>query len=174
VTVVLDRRRPIAGLKDSKQLAAPARDRLALKIRSEALAWAVAWADREEIDALNILQATHLAMRRALLGLGLRPDCVQVDGNRLPAIADLCDRGETVVQGDRSVPAISAASILAKSGRDALMVELDRIYPGYRLAEHKGYPTPEHLAALRLRGASRLHRRSFAPVRECFEEQKSI
>jgi ribonuclease HII len=172
--VILDPRRPLEGLRDSKQLGAAARERLALRIRADALAWSVAWADSEEIDALDILQATHLAMRRALLGLGVRADHVQVDGNRLPGIGDLCGSCEAIVKGDRTVAAISAASILAKCGRDALMGELDVIYPGYRLAEHKGYPTPVHLAALRERGASRLHRRSFAPVREIIQEQKSF
>jgi ribonuclease HII len=172
--VILDPRRPIQGLGDSKQLTARARARLALQIRAGALAWSVAWADSEEIDALNILQATHLAMRRALLGLRMRPDHVQIDGNRLPAIGDLCDSAEAIVKGDCTVAAISAASILAKTGRDARMEALDAVYPGYRLTEHKGYPTPVHLAALRARGVSRLHRRSFAPVREIAEEQKSF
>jgi ribonuclease HII len=113
-------------------------------------------------------------MRRALLGLRLRADHVQVDGNRLPAIGDLCHSAEAIVRGDSTVPAISAASILAKTGRDARMEALDTIYPGYRLADHKGYPTPVHLAALRERGVSRLHRRSFAPVREITDEQKSF
>jgi ribonuclease HII len=172
--VILDPTRPIVGLRDSKQLSSGARDRLAVQIRSRALAWAVAWADREEIDALNILQATHLAMRRALLGLPLTPLHVQVDGNRLPAIADLCVSCEAIVRGDSCVEAISAASILAKTGRDFLMQSLDKVYPGYRLAEHKGYPTPEHLAALRERGPTPLHRRSFAPVRALIESLKSF
>jgi len=172
--VILDPRRPIEGLRDSKQLNAASREQLALRIRADALCWSVAWADSEEIDALNILQATHLAMRRALLGLRLRVDRVLVDGNRLPAIADLCGSAEAIVKGDRTVPAISAASILAKTGRDARMAALDGVYPGYRLSEHKGYPTAAHRVALRERGASRLHRRSFAPVREIIEEQKSL
>ena len=172
--VILDPRRPIEGLKDSKQLAPATRDLLARRIRADALAWSVAWADPEEIDALDILQDTHLAMRRALLGLPLAADHVQVDGNRLPALADVCRSCEAIVKGDSRVAAISAASILAKSGRDALMCGLDAVYPGYRLAEHKGYPTPVHLAALRAQGASRLHRRSFAPVREISEEEKSF
>jgi len=172
--VILHPRRPIEGLRDSKQLNAASREQLALRIRADALCWSVAWADSEEIDTLNILQATHLAMRRALLGLRLRVDRVLVDGNLLPAIADLCGSAEAIVKGDRTVPAISAASILAKTGRDARMVALDGVYPGYRLSEHKGYPTPAHLVALRERGASRLHRRSFAPVREIIDEQKSF
>ena len=163
--VILDPQRPIVGLRDSKQLSEAQRDALAVQIRENALAWSVAWADSEEIDALNILQATFLAMRRALLGLHLRPQHVSVDGNRLPPLADLCDRAEAVVKGDAKVPAISAASILAKCARDRVLVGLDLVYPGYRLGEHKGYPTPEHLALLRERGPSPLHRLSFAPLR---------
>ena len=172
--VILDPLRPIEGLRDSKQLNAGAREQLARRIRADALCWSVAWADSEEIDALDILQATHLAMRRALLGLRLRADQVLVDGNRLPAIGDLCSRFEAIVKGDSTVAAISAASILAKTGRDARMTALDAVYPGYRLSEHKGYPTAVHLAALREQGASRLHRRSFAPVRQIIDEQKSF
>lgn len=170
--VILHPDRPIAGLKDSKLLLPAQRDALAPRIRSQALAWAVAWADAEEIDALNILQATFLAMRRALLGLPVRATHVQVDGNRLPVLADLCDSAEALVKGDSRVAAISAASILAKSGRDALMQTLDGHYPGYRLGGHKGYPTPDHLAALRAQGASVLHRWSFAPVREIGRKEK--
>ncbi|MEP7311875.1 MAG: ribonuclease HII [Pseudomonadota bacterium] len=162
--VILDSRRPIAGLADSKQLAPDERLRLAAVIRSRARAWSVAWADCEEIDSLNILQATLLAMRRALLGLALRPDHVQVDGNRLPQLADLCGSQEAIIRGDAQVAAISAASILAKTCRDALMERLDQVYPGYQLAVHKGYSTVRHLAALQALGASVLHRRSYAPV----------
>jgi ribonuclease HII len=172
--VVLDPARPIGGLRDSKQLDARSRERLALEIRDRALVWSVAWADPAEIDALNILQATFLAMRRALQGLALRPTRVQVDGNRLPAVADLCERCEAIVRGDASVAAISAASILAKTQRDQLMHRLDGIYPGYRLAEHKGYPTPVHLGALQALGPSPLHRRSFAPVFKLINEIKSF
>jgi ribonuclease HII len=170
--VVLHPQRPIHGLKDSKQLSAATREALATRIRAEALAWSVAWADREEIDALNILQATHLAMRRALLGLPVRVGRAQVDGNRLPRLEDLGCSGEALIQGDRRVAAISAASILAKCARDTLMTALDARYPGYRLAEHKGYPTAEHMAALRGLGPSALHRRSFAPVRAVMEYKK--
>ena len=172
--VILNPRRPIQGLRDSKQLTAPEREALAVLIRARALAWAVAWADAAEIDALNILQATHLAMRRALLGLALTADRVLIDGNRLPEIGELCGSCEAIIQGDASVPAISAASILAKTGRDALMHALDPVYPGYRLSEHKGYATAVHLEALRTHGISRLHRRSFAPVRDTLDEQKSF
>jgi len=173
--VVLDPRRPIDGLADSKALDAAERETLAPLIRERAFAWAVAWADAEEIDALNILGATFLAMRRALLALPVPPTHVQVDGNRLPRIADLRIRCtlEAVVGGDAAVPSISAASILAKTHRDALMQHLDGCYPGFDLAVHKGYPTPAHLSALRRLPPSRLHRRSFAPVREALESHAS-
>jgi ribonuclease HII len=164
--VILDPLHPIDGLRDSKQLSPARRELLAVQIRERALAWQVAWADVEEIDSLNILGATLLAMRRAVAGLVLRPSLVQVDGNRMPQIHDYCDRVEAVVRGDSSIPAISAASILAKQARDALMPELERAYPGYQLATHKGYPTPDHLAALARLGPSPQHRRSFAPVRD--------
>ena len=163
--VILDPQRPLQGLRDSKQLSDAAREQLAGQIRASALAWSVAWADSEEIDALNILQATFLAMRRAVLGLGYRPQQVLVDGNRLPPLLGLCDSARAVVRGDATVPAISAASILAKCARDQLLQGLDLIYPGYGLAQHKGYPTAAHLAALREHGPLPLHRLSFAPVR---------
>jgi ribonuclease HII len=164
--VVLDPRRPIPGLADSKQLAPAERERLAVEIRRRARCWSVAWADAEEIDSLNILHASFLAMRRALHGLPLTPSLVQVDGNRLPQVRDLCARCEAVIGGDATVAAISAASILAKTARDALMRTLDRHYPGFQLDEHKGYATERHLRALLERGPSALHRSSFAPVRE--------
>jgi ribonuclease HII len=170
--VILDPQHPIDGLRDSKQLSPARRAQLAVQIRQHSLAWQVAWADVEEIDCLNILGATLLAMRRAVTGLSLRPSLVQVDGNRLPQIADCCDRVEAVVRGDSLIAAISAASILAKEARDALMPELERAYPGYQLAAHKGYPTPDHLAALARLGPSPQHRRSFAPVREAFNSFK--
>jgi len=165
--VILDPARPIDGITDSKQLKAAERERLAVEIRAHSLAWAVAWADAGEIDALNILQATYLAMRRALLGLRIAPTHVQVDGNRCPRVNDLpfvCSV-EAVVRGDALIPAIGAASILAKTERDSMLIALDRIYPGYGLADHKGYPTPAHYAALQRLGATPLHRFSFAPVR---------
>jgi ribonuclease HII len=164
--VILDPARPIEGLRDSKQLTAARRELLAVQIKQHALAWQIAWADVEEIDCLNILGATLLAMRRAVAGLALRPALVQVDGNRMPQIADCCDRVETVVRGDASIAAISAASILAKQARDAAMCAMAHHYPGYQLETHKGYPTPEHLAALARLGPSPQHRLSFAPVRE--------
>jgi ribonuclease HII len=164
--VILDPGRPIEGLRDSKQLSPRRREVLAVQIRERALAWHVAWADVEEIDTLNILGATMLAMRRAVLGLAVRPQVVMVDGNRLPAIVDCCDRAEAIVKGDSLVAAISAASILAKQARDALMQELELAYPGYQLHVHKGYPTAAHLAALSRLGPSPQHRMSFSPVRE--------
>jgi ribonuclease HII len=163
--VILDPACPIDGLRDSKQLDERSRERLAAAVRERALAWCVARAEVEEIDRLNILQATLLAMRRAVQGLALRPARVQVDGNRLPVLADLCDAAEAIVKGDAKVPAISAASILAKVARDQHLVELDALWPGYQLAVHKGYPTPAHLAALNRLGPAPVHRRSFAPVR---------
>ena len=165
--VILDPRRRIPGLADSKVLSPQERARLAPIIRTRALAWAVAWADRDEIDELNILGATFLAMRRALLRLPVRPTHVQVDGNQLPPLADLplgCT-AEAIIEGDARIAAISAASILAKTHRDAMMEALDPCYPGFDLATHKGYGTPAHLEALRTREPSPQHRRSFSPVR---------
>jgi len=166
--VILNSRRPIFGLADSKTLPPEERLRLACLIRSRALAWGVGWSDSEEIDSLNILQASLLAMRRALLRLPLRPTHVQVDGNCPPRLQDLLAgcTVETIVKGDAKVDAISAASILAKTFRDALMERMDVHYPGFDLAAHKGYSTPAHLAALKLRAPSPLHRRSFEPVRQ--------
>ena len=163
--VILDPARPIEGLGDSKALSEAARERLAPLIRAHALAWALGSADRAEIDALNILQATLLAMRRAVLALPLRPEHVQVDGNRAPALEDLPCTVETVVRGDATVAAIGAASILAKTHRDALMRALEGSHPGYGFARHKGYGTAAHLAALARLGPSSEHRLSFAPVR---------
>jgi ribonuclease HII len=171
--VILNPRRRIDGLADSKVLPAEERERLAPIIRFRALAWSVAWADRDEIDHLNILGATFLAMRRALLGLPVCPTHIQVDGNQLPHIQDLrlgCTV-EAIIQGDANVAAISAASILAKTYRDAMMQRLDACYPGYELAAHKGYGTPAHLEALRCREPSPLHRKSFSPVRLAFESK---
>lgn len=171
--VLLDAARPIDGLRDSKLLTPRRRGELALQIRERALAWHVAWADVEEIDALNILGATMLAMRRAVLGLHVRPARVVVDGNRVPALGDCCASVEAIVKGDRTVAAISAASILAKEARDALMPSLAQAYPGYQLQVHKGYPTPEHLAALARLGPSPAHRMSFAPVRASLNPSES-
>jgi ribonuclease HII len=165
--VILSPERPIAGLKDSKRLSPAQRETLAVEIRRCALGFAIAAADATEIDTLNILNATLLAMRRALQALPVRPSCIIIDGNKAPQLSDLFGdcTVETIVGGDDLVPAISAASILAKTHRDALMRELDDVYPGYGLARHYGYPTPEHVAALQALGPSPIHRRSFAPVR---------
>jgi ribonuclease HII len=160
--VVLDPHRPITGLADSKALSAGERETLARLIRARALSWAVASASVAEIDALNILQATMLAMQRAVAQLELVPDEVLVDGNRCPQIAYTV---RAVVKGDALIPAISAASILAKTTRDAAMLDLHRAYPEYGFDRHKGYPTPDHLAALARHGVSPCHRRSFGPVR---------
>ena len=164
--VILDPRRRIAGLKDSKQLTATRRESLAALIRARALCWALGWAECHEIDSLNILEATHLAMRRALLGLAVFPRSILVDGNRLPCLLDLAPGCLTraIIKGDCSEPAISAASILAKTHRDALMQRLDVVYPGYGMAVHKGYGTADHLAALMRLAACAIHRRSFGPV----------
>jgi ribonuclease HII len=169
--VILDPRRRIRGLADSKVLSVTERARLAPLIRARALAWAIGWADRDEIDCLNIFQATMLAMRRALLALPVATTHVRVDGNRCPCITDLplpCTL-EAIVAGDARVAAISAASILAKTCRDAMMETLDQCYPGFELAVHKGYGTPAHLSALRKQAPSPQHRRSFNPVR-CLSE----
>lgn len=165
--VILDPRRRIRGIKDSKQLEPEERESLAIKIRGAALAWSVAWADVEEIDCHNILQATHLAMRRALIGLHIHPGHVQVDGNLCPSFAGLpmkCSY-EAIIDGDALRTCIGAASILAKVTRDRMMCELDAIYPTYGFASHKGYSTPQHYEALDRHGPTRIHRRSFEPVR---------
>jgi ribonuclease HII len=164
--VILDELKPIRGLKDSKVLTPIARDRLYDEIRAKALCCSVAEASVEEIDTLNILHATMLAMRRAVEGLRLRPGKVLVDGNRLPVLKIAA---EAIVKGDAKVKAISAASILAKVHRDRLCLALHEEHPQYGFDGHKGYATPEHLAALRAHGACVQHRRSFAPVREALE-----
>ena len=168
--VILDPTRPIDGLADSKQLAPAAREALALLIRERALACCVAEASVAEIDRLNILQATLLAMRRAVEGLGLVPDEVWVDGNRCPPWPY---RSRAVVKGDQKIAAIAAASILAKVHRDAWMVEQHALYPHYGFDRHMGYGTPQHLAALAAHGACALHRTSFAPVRRCLDRGAS-
>jgi len=166
--VILDPGRPIQGLDDSKVLSAARRDVLFSSIRQRALCYSIAWADAHEVDTLNILRATMLAMRRALLGLSTAPTHVQVDGNRCPSLASLglgCTI-EAIVGGDGKVAAISAASILAKVTRDTIMHRLDNIYPGYDFAGHKGYPTAGHRRALLEIGPCPIHRRSFSPVRD--------
>ena len=159
--VILDDRNPIKGLADSKKLSALRREKLYDEIRAKALCCSIALATVEEIDALNILQATMLAMKRAVEGLRLKPHKALVDGNRLPALTMLA---EAIVKGDALVPAISAASILAKVTRDRWCLDYDRQYPQYGFAGHKGYGTVVHLAALREHGACPQHRKSFAPV----------
>ena len=151
------------GLKDSKRLTARRREVLAQEIRAQAWCWALGRAEVTEIDDLNILRASHLAMQRAVAGLSLRPEFLLVDGNLLPSFAI---PAVAVIKGDDRVPEISAASIIAKVARDAEMVRVARDYPGYGLEKHKGYPTAEHLAALRRLGPCPLHRCSFAPIRE--------
>jgi len=159
--VILDPARPVDGLNDSKKLSEKKREALAVLIRERALAWCVAEANIEEIDRLNILWATMLAMQRAVAGLAVRPTSALVDGNRCP---DLDMPVEAVVKGDGKIASIAAASILAKTARDAGMLALHERYPQYGFAEHMGYPTPAHLAALEAHGASPVHRRSFGPV----------
>lgn len=159
--VILDPENPIVGLADSKKLSEKRRERLAIEIKEKALAWCIAEASVDEIDRLNILHATMLAMQRAVAGLSRVPDKVLVDGNRCPRFDMPC---EAIVKGDSLVQEISAASILAKTARDAMLLELDKRYPQYGLAGHKGYPTPAHLAALRAHGACEIYRKSFAPV----------
>jgi ribonuclease HII len=165
--VILRRGRRITGLADSKTLPPQERTRLSLVIRREALCFGIGWADRAEIDALNILQATFLAMRRAVLAMSLTPDHVLVDGNRLPALGGMGRQltARAIIGGDATEPAISAASILAKVARDNYMNQMDTIYPAYAFADHKGYATAEHQRRLEMHGPCPLHRRSFEPVR---------
>lgn len=167
--VILDPARPIPGLRDSKKLSPGRREELALLIMEQAQAWSVARASVAEIDELNILQASLLAMHRAVKALEPQPSYVLVDGNRLPRWDY---PSEPVVKGDDRVPAIAAASILAKVQRDRELVELERQYPGYGFAAHKGYPTASHLEALRTLGVTPVHRRSFGPVRALLSEQE--
>ena len=164
--VILNPERPIVGLADSKKLSEKKRDMLAIEIKQHALAWAIASSSVEEIDRINILQASLLAMKRAVetiqVQFGIKPDLVQVDGNKCPKISLPC---EAIVKGDSKVQAISAASILAKTARDADLYELDKQYPMYGFAQHKGYPTAAHMALLQQHGVSPVHRRSYAPVK---------
>lgn len=160
--VILDPEAPIAGIRDSKMLSPESREELATSIRERSLAWAMGRAEVQEIDALNILQATLLAMQRAVLSLSVKPHRVLVDGKQAPSLPF---ETRTIVQGDKTEPAIGAASILAKVTRDAEMVDLDQRYPQYGFARHKGYPTRLHLAALREYGICPAHRLTFGPVR---------
>ena len=163
--VVLAPGQTLPGVRDSKQLSAARREALVDQIRSSALDWCIGLATHAEIDTLNILHATMLAMSRAFAGLRVQPELVQIDGNRAPQLEGFTGTVETVVGGDRSCLAIAAASILAKVHRDQLMMELHAEYPGYGFDRHKGYPTAEHRAVLMALGPCPAHRRSFAPVR---------
>lgn len=168
--VILDPARPIPGLRDSKKLSAKRREELAAQIRERALAWSLARSSVAEIDEINILQASLLAMHRAVQGLTPQPAYVLVDGNRLPQWPY---PSEPVIRGDDRVPAIAAASILAKVQRDSELIALEEQYPGYGFARHKGYPTALHLKALRDLGVTPVHRRSFAPVKNLLAQSLS-
>jgi ribonuclease HII len=168
--VILDSGQPIPGLTDSKALTAKRRELLSEQIKERALSWCIASASVAEIDTLNILQASLLAMQRAVAGLSLIPEFCQIDGNKLPA--GLPCPAEAIIRGDSLIAAIGAASILAKVRRDADMVALDQQYPHYGFARHKGYPTPAHLAALQVHGVINAHRRSYAPVKAILAQNK--
>lgn len=161
--VILDPNKPIEGLNDSKKLSEKKRDLLAPIIKQHALAWALGRAEVDEIDEINILQASLLAMKRAVEALAIKPSHALVDGNKAP---DLACAVTTIIKGDEKEPAIAAASILAKVSRDQEMVEFEDVYPGYGLAKHKGYPTKQHLLALDELGITPIHRRSFGPVKK--------
>ena len=169
--VILDPNRPIAGLNDSKKLTEARRERLYDEICEKALSWCIARAEVEEIDELNILHATMLAMQRAVEGLSITPKLAMIDGNRCPKLSM---PAEAVVKGDSKVPAIAAASILAKVSRDREMAAFEVQYPGYGIGGHKGYPTPVHLEALDRLGPTPIHRRSFGPVRRAYEAREAL
>jgi ribonuclease HII len=168
--VILDPARPIAGLADSKKLSEKRREQLEIQIKERSLAWSIAFADAAEIDQLNILHATMLAMQRAVAGLKVEPQRALIDGNRCPRL-DMA--AQAIVKGDATVPEISAASILAKTARDAEMRLLHARFPQYGFDQHKGYPTPAHFAALQLHGVCPEHRRCFAPVARVLDFVKS-
>lgn len=167
--VILDMTQPIEGLADSKKLTELKREVLAVEIKQKALAWSIARSSVQEIDELNILQATMLAMTRAIEGLSVTPELVLIDGNRVPK--QLCIPARSIVKGDATEAAISAASILAKTARDAALIELHQQYPHYAFEQHKGYGTALHLERLREFGACPAHRRSFAPVKKVLNER---
>lgn len=169
--VILDPLNPIAGLADSKKLSEKRRLALFDEIKEKALCWSLGRAEPEEIDQLNILHATLLAMQRAVAGLSVKPELALIDGNRCPPLPMAA---QSVVKGDSLVAEISAASILAKVTRDQEMAELDALYPGYGFAKHKGYPTPLHREKLALLGPTPFHRRSFAPVRQALEAKAAL
>jgi ribonuclease HII len=160
--VILDPTKRIVGLRDSKKLTPARREALAIQIKAKSLAWSIGQSSEAEIDEINILQASMLAMRRAIEGLKIQPTLALIDGNRCPVIAI---RSEAIIEGDDKVPAISAASILAKTGRDAALLTLHQQYPEYGFDQHKGYPTEMHLERLRAHGVSPVHRKTYAPVR---------
>lgn len=162
--VILDPTRPIEGLMDSKKVSEKRREVLAIEIKEKALVWAIARVDVDIIDEINILQASLRAMAIAVYDLAQLPDFVMIDGNKIPT--ELNIQAEAVVKGDDRVPCISAASIIAKVARDTEMIEMDKIYPGYGLAKHKGYPTKAHIEALQELGVTQIHRRSFGPVKK--------
>jgi len=169
--VILDPARPIAGLNDSKKLTEARREKLYDEICEKALSWCIARAEVEEIDELNILHATMLAMQRAVEGLSITPKLAMIDGNRCPT---LTMPAEAVVKGDSKVPAIAAASILAKVSRDREMAAFELQYPGYGIGGHKGYPTAVHLEALERLGPTPIHRRAFGPVRRAYEAREGL
>ena len=169
--VILDPNRPILGLNDSKKLTEARREKLFDEICEKALSWHIARAEVEEIDQLNILHATMLAMQRAVEGLSITPNLAMIDGNRCPV---LTMPSEAVVKGDSKVPAIAAASILAKVSRDREMAAFELQYPGYGIGGHKGYPTSVHLEALERLGPTPIHRRSFGPVRRAYEAREGF
>lgn len=167
--VILDLARPVSGLNDSKKLTEKRREALFVEIQEKALSFCIARASVAEIDEINILQASLLAMHRAVAGLSVQPEYVLVDGNKVPKWPY---KAEAVVKGDSRVPAIAAASILAKVTRDREMVAFDSVYPGYGMAGHKGYPTKVHMEALQRLGVTPIHRRSYAPVRAILEPEQ--
>lgn len=164
--VILDPNNPIEGLTDSKKLSEKKRQYLSNEIKNNALCWYIARSEPDEIDQFNILQASLLAMQRAVEGLSIQPQHCLIDGNKLP---ELKCSAEAIVKGDLIEPAISAASIIAKVARDLEMCEMDKIYPGYGFAQHKGYPTKSHREAIKVIGISKIHRKSFAPIRKQLE-----
>lgn len=167
--VILDPNKPIEGLTDSKKLTEKRRNELTQVIKSRAMAWCIGRAEVEEIDQINILQASLLAMKRAVEGLSIKAEHCLIDGNRCP---ELSCTSEAIVKGDLKEPAISAASIIAKVERDNEMIKFDSIYPGYGLAKHKGYPTKAHFEAIQSLGVTVIHRQSFAPVKRILEQSK--
>jgi len=164
--VILNPESPIQGLMDSKKISEKKRNILAIEIREKALAWAIGRAEHDEIDSINILQASLLAMKRAVESLSIEPELVLVDGVHCP---DIICKVEAIIKGDSKIPAISAASIIAKVARDNEMIALDSQYPGYGFSRHKGYPTKMHITALKELGVSSIHRKSFAPVKQLLE-----